>query len=347
MKNFLKRKIVLIILLLIVITLIISIVIIKNNNFKRIDKCEFNDENYSLNYDSTWNITEKNENNVELIHNKSGSYVKALIVELSDEIKYKKLDEIFDSFLYNIKEQNKDFNLLNKEIVNDFKNNLDAYKILMENTNNQEIVYIYKQGNRCVILSYEAENEYFDILLDSANSIINSFELKEKKYDIITDINLQTQKIDYTSSDEVNSLLKDTKDETISDLGFSVTYRIPSNFIYTDFKNYNFQNLKSGEYINLRANIFNVNIYEYFDKENSFNIYDKYLLNTYNESKVQIDKLADEPLSYIYKNSYLNNNNITENIELVFELDVNHIFSIQLNSFGTGIPEELVKMIGF
>ena len=340
MKNLLKKTV---FFLLIIIVIVITILIVVKKNEKHNNELQLTTENYSLIYDDTWEINKQENNSIDLIHKKSKSSINILIIELEDDIKYKVLDEIFDSFLYNIKEQNNDYSLLNKEKT--YFNDIDAYKLLYENDNYQDLVYIYKQGGRVVTITYEAPKEYFDILIDNANNIIKSFKLNEKKFDVLSHINLETSEITFSHSDEVLDLLGNEKNETYSENGYEVIFSIPENFTQTQLGNYNFESLKSGEYISLRRNIYSKNIYEYLDKDSSFNVYSMYNLNSYNESNVQINKFMDEPLTYIYKNSYLNNNIITENIELIFELDINHILRVQISSYGTSIPEELVKMI--
>ena len=74
---------------------------------------------------------------------------------------------------------------------------------------------MYKQGNKAVIIILDASSENFDMLLDSANNIIYSFNLNEEKYDVLSNINLETENINFTESSEVTSTLKGTKQEQI------------------------------------------------------------------------------------------------------------------------------------
>lgn len=185
MKKFLeKNKKILQIIFMIVIISMIEILIFFIVNDKEIRINEVNKEAYSMQYDETWSITKEDELEIELVHKKSSSNLKIKITELEDENEYKMLDELFDSLLYNIQKQNKNYKLLYKEKKQITKNSIEAYKILFETDNTEAIVYFYKQGSKLVTIIYEADYEYFDILLDSVNNIIYNFSVKEQIYDI-------------------------------------------------------------------------------------------------------------------------------------------------------------------
>lgn len=310
------------------------------NNQKEIQICELNNEGYSFKYDSTWKVQEENETQVKLVHNSSSSELNMMIIQLEEENQYEEIDEIFDSFLYNIQEQNKDYKLLYKENAKITKNNFDGYKALFENDNAQVAISIYKQGSKLVVFVYEAEYDYFDILLDSVNSIIYEFELKEQRFDVISNINLVTEHIEYRKQDDLVAMLGKPSEQEIADSNYIVKYFIPSNFRSLEYNtmhgSYTFENLSIGKTIDLSTSILNCNIYEYLDKDNASNIYQKYSIEG------TLDKLSEGPLTYIYKCNY---SDITENIEIIFELNRSHIFIVKINSNGISIPEELVKMI--
>ena len=348
MKKFIEKKIIIIFIVMIIIffTAILLLIILNKNKTKIY---EINKNNFSLKYDNTWKIEKEDENEINFIHKKSGSKFNVKINEIEEEYQYKTLDEISDSLLYNLREQNPNYKLIQDEKTQVTKNNFEAYKLLFETDNSQAEICYYKQGNSIVMFTYEAKFEYFDILLDSVNSIINDFVLNEEKFDVKTSINLNTTGINYTEQNDISNLLNNTTDYEIAGSNYLVNYSIPSNFKLTElntiYGNYNFENLQLGTSINLRTSILNASLYEYLDKEDTPNLYENYNLNSYNESNEELDKFGDTPLSYIYKNSYLNNNKLTENIAIVYELNKNHILIIRISSEGVGIPEELVKMI--
>lgn len=332
-----NKKIILIVFLIIIVIVGISIFLIFNNkNKSKIN--ELNNENYSFQYDNTWKIKKQESKEVELSHKKSDSKLNIKIVELQDDDKYKSLDEIFDSFLYNIRKQNEQYKLINKESSNMSKNHINGYKMLFENDNKQVEVSFYKQGNKLVVFSYEADSSYFDILLDSVNNIIYKFNLNNEKFDISSSINLETSEMTYTESEEVSNKLKDTQELQIASENYLVKYNIPDNFKATKYDTtsgaYQFQDIS---FINLYTYIYSSNLYEYLDKENTNNIYS----NSINKDGI-LSKFKDEPLSYVYKSTDSNN----EDIQIVYELNKNHIFVVQVKSMGIGIPEELINMIG-
>jgi len=62
-----------------------------------------------------------------------------------------------------------------KEISN---KKYEAYKILYENGDSQSLIVIFKNSNYLCVINYTANNEYFDILLDSFQFILEEFNLK-------------------------------------------------------------------------------------------------------------------------------------------------------------------------
>ena len=310
---------------------------------------ELDTNNYSLQYDNTWKVIKKEDLEINLLHKKSKSELNIKITELQDETQYDTVDEIFDSILYNILEQNPNYKLIYKEKSKITKQNIDGYKTLLEADNKQATIYIYKQENKVIIFTYEATYDYFDILLDSVNNIIYNFSLKETKFDVKASINLETKEINYTEQSNISNLLQGTVNEKIASSNYLVEYSIPDNFKSTNYNTkygyFNFENVPDSATINLNTSILNSNLYEYLDRQDTPNIYSSYNLNSYNQANEELNKFGDAPLSYIYKNNYLTNNKITENIEIVFELNQNHIFIVKISSIGIGIPKELVKMI--
>lgn len=337
MKSFLekyKKKLLIAFCLAIIILLLCFYILNKENiEIYKIDK-----NNYELQYDSTWKIKNESENSVELIHKKSKSKLNIILKQLEEDDKYKTVDEIFYNLLYNIEEQNKEYNLIYKENIKLTKNNIDGYKILFENDNMQSAIYFYKQDSKIVVITYEAMYNYFDILLDSVNNIIYNFSLKEEQFDVMTNINLELNKITYSKQDDIVNLLNETKNEKIAASNYLVSYSIPTNFELkkydTQYGNYSFSGMDIEKSINLSTSILNCNLYEYLDKEHSPNVYDRYNLNLYNEQSEVLDIYETNPLSYIYKNNYLNNNEIVENIVIMYELNNSHIFIIEISSNG-------------
>ena len=352
LKKFMEKNkrlllIICIVILAIIIAISLILIINKINSNGKINIV--NQNNYSLQYDNTWKVKLKEDNQITLEHKKTKSTLNIIIHQLSDDEKYKSIDELFDNLLYNIEKQNENYNLLYREKTNITQNNLEGYKILFESENAQAEILTYKQGEKLIVINYEALNEYFDILLDSANCIIDSFSIKEETFDLKTNINIDTTQINYSEQEDVSSMLNGTTDYEIASSNYFVNYTIPSNFKSISFDTtsgyYEFENTPNDGTITLNTTILNRNIYEYLDKEDSPNVYEKYNLNSYNESKEQLEKVSDDPITYIYKNSYLTFDKTTENIVIMYELNQNHIFIVEISSNAVGIPKDLVNMI--
>lgn len=338
-----KNKKILVTILIILITITVGIIIFLSVNKSKIQNITKN--NYFVQYDNSWKVVKEDEKEFELHHKKSNSILNIKINDLNEEYQYKTIDEILDNLLYNIQEQNKDYKLIYKENAKLTKNNMEGYTILFENETKQTEISFYKQGDEIVVLTFEASFEYFDILIDSANSIIYNFNVYEQKYDVVSNINLNTTEITYTEQPEIDEELSKTNEYQIANANYLVQYSIPDYFETQDYDsqygNYKFKDKN----IQLRTSILKCNLYEYLDEENSLNIYDSYNLNNYNKEKAELNKFSNEPLGYIYKNSYLTNNQITENVVIIYELNNNHIFIAKISSEGVGITEKLVNMI--
>jgi len=326
---------------------------------------EFKNNSYSFKYDTTWKIKDKDSQSITLEHNK-GSKLNIEIVSLQEEYRYSSIDDMLDELFYDIVIQNKDFKLLYKEKELVTKNEYDGYKMLYENNDSQAMVLISKKINKLIIFTYEAKNEYFDILLDSVQNIIYDFNTLEKKYDLAYNLKLETSHIEYNDSVEVTKLLENTKQHEIASHNYYVKYSIPDQFkngrIDSSSGYFKFEGLEEGT-ITLSVNIYNKNIYEHLDKEKGLNVYSKWSIfktdEDYSKFEESLDKLFGDYESYVYKNSYYYdkvvtfdenfNSNFTselnENVILIYVLDRNHIILFEISSSKVAIPKELINMI--
>ncbi len=348
MRKFLEKNKKRIIVLLAILILIVVAVLIYN--YAKKNKINVvTTVNYSVKYDDTWEVDKQEDMEINLIHKKSKSSLNFKLSELQEEKQYSTIEEIFDSLIYNIQEQNPDYKLIYKEPAKITKQNIDGYKMLFETNDRQAMISTYRYEDKLVIITYEATYEYFDILIDNANSIINNFNLNEENFNLETGINIETQEIKYSEQHEVSDLLKDTKQEEIAENNYLVKYSIPSNFKLTEYNtqlgHYEFQGVEDLGTISLNTSILPRSIFECLDKDESKNIFLNYNLDSYENVEEQLNKYEDENLAYIYRNKYTSNGIDTENIELIFELDKNHIFVAAISAMDLGIPKELVNMI--
>lgn len=325
----------------------------------------FKNENYSFVYDSTWKINSENENYIILEHSK-GSKLKIEVVSLQEEYKYSTIDEILDDILYNIEEQNQNYKLLYKEQNFITKNKYDGYVMLYETKGSQAMVNVFKKSDKLIMFTYEAENNYFDILLDSVQNIIYNFDALEETFDLNYNLKIETTEINYNNSENVEALLNKTAEYEIATNNYYVKYSLPEQFklsnINSTINRFNFEGLQEGS-INITVNLYNKNIYEHLNKEETLNVYNSYKYISENEDysnfSESLGKFESDFVSYIYKNSYnydkainfdenfnsIYTSELHETIVLMYALDKNHILLFEIESKKISIPEKLINMI--
>ena len=330
--------------ILLILIISISLIMGRKPYLKTLDT-----NDYKLVYDSTWKIKEKTNTKILLRH-KSKSEVNIEIMTLNTENKYQSIKDLIDEVIYNIKENNPDYNLLKMEDTTLTKNNYSGYKLLYENEDNEVLISVFKRGDKLIFISYLANSTYFDILLDSVNNIIYNFDMQEEVYALVSRASIPEKELEYKESKQVEILLKSSQDVEIASNNYYVNYTIPDNFRSLDFLsntgNYEFEGLESGS-LTLVSNILNRNIYEYVDKDSSLSLYTRFdSYKNYSDFTEGLIKINNGHDGYIYKNSYHNNENtLEENVIIVYTLDKNHILIIELKAMGVSIPQELVQMI--
>ena len=334
----------------------------KNSSIKKV-----NEDRYAFQYDTTWKLKEKKEDSIVLKHN-SGSRVTIQITELADEYRYATIDELIDELIYNIQKQNNNYKLISKKEDKLTKYEFNGYKLLYENEKEQVMVNLYKKSDKLVSIRFEANNDYFDILLDSVHNIVYNLDIKDKKFNLKNNIKLDTSEVEYSKSDKVDNVLKDSETFEISKNHYLVEYSLPSNFMRRNFDStlsqFDFKVDDDGS-MDLVVDIYNRNIYEYLDKEETINVYKNYSYyhkdgeTDYSDFKETLTKLGGKYVGYIYKNSFLYNKAFKydkdfkrqeykrqdENVELIYALDNNHTLVMKIKSTGLPITQKLINMI--
>jgi len=135
---------------------------------------EYSDDNFKVSYDSTWNVENKN-NELKLKHKKTGSILRIQCKSLSSAYIDVKLDDIINDTIYSIEKQNEGYNLINKS--SGITDKYQSYSFLYEKDMQQVLVNIYKKDAKLIIAYYEADSEYYDIVLDSVDTILDSLEI--------------------------------------------------------------------------------------------------------------------------------------------------------------------------
>lgn len=326
----------------------------KNNIIK-----EINEKKYSLKYDDTWKIKEKEENRITLKHN-SGSEITFEINKLENDYKYLAIEDFIDDLMYSIQLQNENYKLLSSQDYKLTNNQISSYKLLYENGNNQIMVVLYKLNDELVMISYEASKDYFDILLDSVNNMINKFNINEEQFDLQSQLKLEMSNINYLTNDDLDNKLTEIKTYEIANNNYQVEYSIPSIFIQNELNSkMGMFNYKTDiGYINISVNIIKRNIYEYLDNDEYLDLYNKYSYlhdeknSEYISFSEALAKLDSEKENYIYKNSYeyefqleKNRTNYHENYELLYTLDKNHYLQIIIETQNINVSEKMIQMI--
>lgn len=332
-----------------------------NSNF-----IDVNEKNYNLKYDNSWKVKEKNDNYINLSHKSSKSTLKIEIISLDKEYKYTDIDDLIDEIIYNIGEQNKTYKLISKKKDVFTKYEFKGYKLLYETDTNQVMIMTFKKSDKLIMASFEAENKYFDMLLDSVQNIIYNFNTVDETFELKNSIKTDISEINYSESEDLDKILTDTKEYEIASNNYKVIYEIPSLFELSSFNTTtNYFNLRKYDkaQMTISVNIYNKNVYEYLDKDNFSNVYKNYKsyredkdISDFEEHISELDSKYSD--SYIYKNSYktpaikyndkfeaVSYKRNDENVELIYSLNRNHILIITINSKGGPITKKLLDSI--
>ena len=135
---------------------------------------DYSTKDFTIKYDNTWKIIEDNDN-LKLRHKKSGSILEVQCKKLEDNYIDTKLQDIIEDVLESIEKQNEGYKLISRS--EQPSNKYESYSYLYEKDNEQALVNIYKKDNKLVIIYYVSETKYYDIVLDSVDTILDSLEI--------------------------------------------------------------------------------------------------------------------------------------------------------------------------
>ncbi len=364
MKYISKYKLLFIIAIIVCCCGIILAIALPGN--KKITVINENLKSIAFKHDSTWKLKENKDNLIVLKHN-SDSQIKIQITEINNDFKYSSIDELVDELLYGIQNQNKSYKLISKNNEVITNNHYNSYKFLYENDEEQVMVIAYKIGDKLVSIIYEASNDYFDILLDSVHSIVNSISIKDDDYTLRNSVQMNLSDIKYSSGGNIDNLIKGTKKYKTATNNYLVEYSIPDIFklwmIDSTVGHYEYSTEDSKK-IEITASVYKVNIYEMFDTERAGSVYSSYSYYRDNTDgsmsnfKEVLSKLNGKYDGYIYRCSYndtgysyddkFEKHEYTRNNEIarvIYALDNNHIFDIEIKTTGLPITKKLIDSI--
>lgn len=228
--KFLKENVIsfLIVLGILLISLVI-IIVVNNGKFKL---REFKNQVYKTNYDATWKVVKDDLDKVEFKH-KSGSTLSIQKINLTTNLRNYGIDSLIDDLIYILKEDNSNYNLIS--YAESSLGNKLGYKILFEKDNIQSLISVFKSYNDIVLSNYTAKSECFDLLLLSANNIVNNLELvTDVTYDD-TKLDFNFQKLTWDKNDELNNKLQNKYQDFLINESYKVEYKIPDIFVKQNF----------------------------------------------------------------------------------------------------------------
>lgn len=161
-----------IIFILLAIIILVGVVLFVLNNDVKIK--EFSNDDIEVVYDSTWKLVDKKELSLE--HKKSKSTFRVVSKKLESNYYDTSLDDLIKDIVYDVQSQNKGFILIDTE--ENISEKYEGYSYLYEKGEEQVLVNIYKKDNKLVIAYYSASSEYYDIVLDSVDAMLDSLKIK-------------------------------------------------------------------------------------------------------------------------------------------------------------------------
>ena len=332
--------------ILTLVVLITTIVTLVNSE----DMKSYQGELFSVNYDSTWKIKSKKDGLLELVHRKSKSTLVIEETTLQDEYQYSVIDDLIDELSYSISSQNKDYKLLSKDKATVGKDNSDGYKLLYEDDKSQILVVITKNGEKLRFFTYSAKYEYFDMVLDSAYNIIDSYESSEGKTGTEA-VKVSTSELSWGTNENLKKVASKVKSEEIANYNFKVKFEVPEEVAKSSLSTTSLSFSYDGVDLSLYAGVFSTNIYEYVNSKDGTVFNKKASLKKRKDMYSNIkDGLMIQELDgkkrYVYKMSYdltlSGETDHVEYVEILYELDKNHAARFTIESYHT-LPIEFIN----
>ncbi len=277
-KDLFKR----ITLVLAFIIIIIGIIVFLTST-KGIQQEEFSTKNYSVKYDTTWKIKDCSDNEIIFVHNDTQSVIDISIADLDSNLYGKTIKQIAQNVKNKVEKEYPDYKCISEHITYLNDDISEAYQLLFEDGKRQSLIQIGMYGYKVFISNYTAENQYFDILLDSVQTINASFKIKYESVDM-----MDSRKIDETGYEVKTDEIDYSKTEQHTYLGsnYKVIFTIP-----VQFKG----NVRGLSFTKESANSSDTRISITSENENLFTVYDAVMKNSksYNYSKIEIQKVTN------------------------------------------------------
>ncbi len=324
-----KRKNRKYIVILIMVAIIVSVVTLVKNA-KGIQQKELSSENYSLKYDSTWEIRSSSENEIILRHEDTQSTLDISIAEIESALYGKSLEQIAENVKNKIEQEYKNYKCIAKSTTVLSENIGETYQLLFEDGKHQSLIHIGMRGYKIFISNYTAENKYFDILLDSVKNINSSFKIKDKTVALMDTRDIETTGVNL-KQDDVN--YSKVKEYEYSGSYYKIKYTIPDQYKRLQSSSIYRKSDASNSYVKL-----------YIENDSIFEIYDQQMRDAKEKGylNIEIDKITKNDLQgYYYK---YNIENFSKEY-CTFLLVIDNYNTIVINISDESITQNLIDNI--
>ena len=250
-----KNKIKFILMLIVIMAIfIITFSKVFGNDIKQI---ELSTNTYTVKYDSTWKVNNYNDNELNLTHKDSKSKINFVIKDLTTNMYGKTVNQIADNIKESLLESYSNYNCIYEgtEYWND--NIGECYKYLLESGQEQAQIIVGIHGYKIVIMNYSAENKYFDILLDSAVTIAENFNIIDEVAEISESDEIELTGLNFKSDNEDYS---ETNTYDDYDSNFYIQYTIPKQYKIADFYSNIYRDSESEDHPSIYVSVSSDNI---------------------------------------------------------------------------------------
>lgn len=342
------KKIIIISIVIVILLLCTLVYLVAKSNTKT---KTFENDTMTFKYDTNWNLYKSDVENVSLKHSKLSEFSIQIKI-LEDSKKYESLDSLINDIEYSITNENNTYSLIEKEKTTITNKNLNAYKILYEKENKQVLVIVTKIEDKIIVFTYLSNSNYYDVLLDSAYSIVHSFEVKKEQIILNTKVEEDTiTNISWSGDIKVNN----TKEYFISKNQYLVNYKLPSQFILSSFDSeygyFTYRDDNKSYSISTAIKLYNIYEWKTLDKAGLIQSEINYIKKNNLDVKVEISKNELYKGSYIYRITYNYEDNFSnekipcESVYIVYPLDYMKVFEIKIESRRSGVSSEMIKNI--
>ena len=334
MKKSLLKRITLVIAFIII---IIGIVIFLTNS-KGIQQEEFSTNNYSVKYDTTWKIENSSDNEITFVHNDTQSTIDISIADLDSSLYGKTLKQIAQNVKDKVEKEYPDYKCISEHTTYLNDDISEAYQLLFEDGKRQSLIQIGMYGYKVFISNYTSENKYFDILLDSVQTINSNFKIKYESIDMMnsrtieeTGYTVKTDDVDYS----------ETEEHTYRGAYYSVKLAIPKEFA----SNYSgtFYTNKSKE----TSNFISISVTS--NNDNLFTVYDKEMKNA--KSYSSTEKVETQKITNGHLEGYgIKRTSGYEREEYMLLYAIDNFNTLKINISGYNITQNLldnIKVLSF